>query len=223
VVQSYEQACFGCAALDRLALTGTAVRPAFRITTVWPLPKPRRYGDWGKTTNGNSVAFRLDYGEFSMLFTGDLNENSEPALLTHLADLGRMDMLRVDVLKAPHHGSTHNAPQFLLPETLEQVVSVASMGSYGFIESNYKHPNETTIGALGGSARFYSTFIHERDFERANMSASELEEMMEDTHVLIETDGQFFRIVEVRRTGTPTILPLVSVPPTRGTRWIRAQ
>lgn len=221
-IQSYSQACFDCNSLDALAVAQTPTHKQFRITTIWPLKKPNRYVDWGKTTNGNSVAFRLDYGDFSMLFTGDLNENSEPDAIANLRSVGRLELLDVDILKAPHHGSLHNADEFFDPQIMNPVLTVASMGSYGFVESNYKHPNEKTILKLGGASRFYSTFIEEKEFERATMNDSDLLELVEDTHVLIETDGDVFRIVEVERTGFPVITPITQVGLTKGTRWIGA-
>lgn len=49
--------------------------------------------------NQDSMVLRLQYGDFSMLFTGDLEEAAE----TRLAASG--EELRADVLKVGHHGS----------------------------------------------------------------------------------------------------------------------
>lgn len=221
-VSTYQQACMGCAALEPIAAAATANRPAFKLTTIWPPPRPRKYADWGKTTNGNSVAFRLDYGEFSVLFTGDLNEQSEPDVVAHLKDQHVEMLLNVDVLKAAHHGSRHNADEFLKQSPLKPALSVASMGSYGFAESNYKHPDEGIIATLGGPMRFYSTYIHERQFVRAQMSANDFAAMAEDTHVLIESDGTRFRIVEVGRRKSDPVLAVADVEDENGTLWIAA-
>jgi competence protein ComEC len=48
--------------------------------------------------NNGSVALRLNYGGSRILFTGDIEEETEPAMLAW----GRR--LRADVLKAAHHG-----------------------------------------------------------------------------------------------------------------------
>jgi hypothetical protein len=168
------------------------------------------------------VVFRLDYGDFSMLFTGDLNEQSGPGLVRHLADQQLEGALDVDVLKAPHHGSDHNAPEFIGHAQLKPVVTVASMGSDGFRLTGHRHPRDSTIVALGGFERFFSTYIHEREFHWSTIKASELSGFIEDTHVLIETDGSRFRVVEVAR-GAVTPNPVSAVATGDGTLWIAAK
>lgn len=49
--------------------------------------------------NENSLVFRLHYGDFSMLFCGDMESGAEKDLMESGADL------RADVLKVAHHGS----------------------------------------------------------------------------------------------------------------------
>jgi len=51
--------------------------------------------------NNNSVIVRMDYGDFSMLFPGDADEDERDWLTEQHAGL-----LDVDVLKAAHHGAT---------------------------------------------------------------------------------------------------------------------
>ena len=196
---------------------------------IWPLERPRKYGDWGETINGNSLTFRLDYGDFSMLFTGDLNEKSEEKLIGYLAKTNQSDLLNVDVLKVPHHGSSHGIQAFFDRKDDQgsrvPVVSVASMGARGFCQS-WKHPNPEVIGWLGGFHRVYHTFIEEKKFKWEDLnSQSRLDGMREQTHILIETDGRWFRIVEVAVDGGNIQHP-PSVRETRrgdGTRWIEAR
>lgn len=77
-----------------------------------------RYGDMAlevlaplecyDNTNDNSIVFRLTYGDFSMLFCGDIEEKAERRLLQSGADL------TADVLKVAHHGSaTSTSAEFL--------------------------------------------------------------------------------------------------------------
>jgi beta-lactamase superfamily II metal-dependent hydrolase len=205
---------------------------------IWPRTKLESYGkgdiaesaDWGETINGNSVTFRLTYGEFSMLFTGDQNELSEESLLEKLKAEGQMDKLSCDVLKVPHHGSSHGIEAFF--KAVSPVVSVASMGDKGF-HSKYtggarpwKHPSTDVIKWLGGSHRFYSTFVHEKPFEYDEITtADKRKDLIEITHILIETDGEWFRVVEVP-TGQSSYEQIPSVAETRlsnGTRWIKAK
>ena len=199
----------------------------FRV--VWPLERPRKYGDWGETINGNSLTFRLDYGDFSMLFTGDHNEKSEEKMIEYLRQTSRVDLLDVDVLKVPHHGSSHAFRAFFDRKDSQgnriPIVSVASMGPRGFGQS-WKHPNPDVVSWLGGFHRVYHTFIHEKKFKWYELdSQSAIREMHEMSHVLIETDGHWFRLVEVDVDGGNIHYP-PSVQQTRrgdGTRWIRAR
>ena len=220
-VQSFQQACFGCGALDAVQAPKSGARPAFSLTTVWPMKRPRGYSQWDKTTNGNSIAFRLDYGGFSMLFSGDLNTESEPDVIANLEDVQRTSLLDVDMFKAAHHGSDHNAPEFLEHEKFKPVLSAASMGGAGFMA--YGHPSLDTIATLGGAKRFYSTYIREISFNRNKLTTPEkIHKVVEDTHVLIETDGARFRIVEVGAQHDSPILEVNDVPADKGTPWISA-
>jgi beta-lactamase superfamily II metal-dependent hydrolase len=193
----------------------------FRL--IWPLQRARKYGGWSETINGNSVTFRLDYGDFSMLFTGDHNEKSEEKLIEHLNDTYESDLLSVDVLKVPHHGSWHGYETFF--RNIGPVLSVASMGPRGFTTS-WRHPSNEVIKWLGGSHRVYHTFIHEKRFNWSDLQTIEdREQMHERSHILIETDGERFRIVEVDAEDGDLISP-PTVRQTRrsnGTQWIRTE
>ena len=188
-----------------------------QMEPLWPLNPPRRYGDWSHTINGNSVTFRLVYDNFSMLFTGDLNEDSERELLRTFRETGRLADLHSDVLKVPHHGSRHGIREFF--KQVNPVVSVASMGSRGF-RADWKHPSKSVIRWLGGSHRVYHTYIHERRFSYSDLDRVR-NSLIEKKHVLIETDGQWFRIVEVEN---PADIPDVrETTRGHGTRWISAE
>jgi len=190
-----------------------------QIDPVWPLDRPRQYGDWGESINGNSVTFRLAYKDFAMLFTGDHNEISEDELLNHLGD--DTDRLQCDVLKVPHHGSSHAAESFFRADALAPVVSVASQGSRGFL-SNWEHPSTDVISWLGRSHRVYHTYIHERRFDYDDFpSRDERLPLVEETHVLVETDGEWFRIVEV--TDPTSVQSTQQTRRGNGTRWIKAE
>jgi beta-lactamase superfamily II metal-dependent hydrolase len=220
-VTDFVQACFDCGALG-ISVAGTGTQPGLEIKTLWPRKELQFYSDWGKTTNGNSVAFNLTYGDFSMLFTGDLNEQSEPGLLALLGDNGLLNLINVDILKAAHHGSRHNADAFIQHPLLKPVISIASMGGSGFM-TTYKHPDEGIITTMGGALRFYSTYIEEIPFKRSELTTPALiTDMVEDTHVLIETDGSRFRIVEVRPLHDAPILEIDDVLEGNGTPWISA-
>lgn len=198
------------------------------LEVVWPPAELLEYGGgWGETINGNSVSFRLEYGEFSMLFTGDHNERSEEGWLDMLGD--DRSELHCDVLKVPHHGSSHAYEPFF--RAADPVVAVASMGEQGFRSKqlsgrNWQHPSEEVISWLGGSHRVYHTLIHERRFRWSDLDTMEKHhERMEYSHVLIETDGTWFRIVEIPdvQTNLSAIPRVQDVRRGNGTRWIRAR
>jgi beta-lactamase superfamily II metal-dependent hydrolase len=208
---------------DTLLALDAADAPSLRLETLWPREERRPYKSrsWGESINGNSVSFRCAYGGFSMLFTGDHNEYSQVAWRNALG--GDSGALRCDVLKVPHHGSRHGEQDWFRPgDAPLAVVSVASMGSTGF-GTSWKHPHDDIIQWCGGSHRFYSTHIHERRFTWDDMSAAERAAMVEPAHVLIETDGEWFRVVEVPVDGFgPGAIPDVAdVHRGDGTRWIR--
>jgi len=198
---------------------------------LWPLDPPRRYGNWGQTINGNSVTFTLQYGDFEMLFTGDHNEKSEKAVLNTLTAEGKA--INCDVMKVPHHGSKHALKEFFTGHGpgCRPVVSVASMGEKGAESkslsggSNWQHPSTEVIRWLGGAHRVYHTLLHERKFDWKELSTKAAHERLyERSHVLIETDGKWFRVVEVPIDHADFNDP-PSVRKTRrgnGTRWIKA-
>jgi beta-lactamase superfamily II metal-dependent hydrolase len=203
----------GSNVLPQFPSTGGAA--AVALEPIWPRANPRKYGsNWAYTINGNSVTFKLVYADFEMLFTGDHNDASEQDLLDLLPD---DSVLAADVLKVPHHGSQHSLQPFF--DAVHPVVSVASMGRQGF-ETGWKHPSEEVIRWAGGSHRIYHTYIHERPFHYADLSATEKVAMRETTHILVETDGAWFRVVEL---DDPAHIPAIAaVARGNGTRWIKA-
>lgn len=100
------------------------------------------------TINGHSVVFRLRYGGFHYLFTGDLNEQASRFLVAEQA-AGRLD-LRAEVLKVPHHGSADFSAALL--QAVAPLVSVVSSGDEN-ARKEYIHPRATLVGALGRWSR----------------------------------------------------------------------
>lgn len=84
--------------------------------------------------NNTSIVLRVDYGETSFLFTGDMERTAEEDLLD--ADAA----LEADVLKAGHHGSdTSSSYPFLRAVDPEAVV--ISVGE----DNTYGHPDEAAL------------------------------------------------------------------------------
>lgn len=80
--------------------------------------------------NENSVCLRLEYGEFSLLLTGDAEENAEKKILAQGVNL------QADVLKAGHHGARSSSTLPFLKAVAPQIV-VISVGA----DNRYNHPS----------------------------------------------------------------------------------
>ena len=91
----------------------------------------------GNEANANSIVMRLDYGEFSMLLSGDAETQTEHRLLTK--DL----YLRANILKIAHHGSKYaTAADFL--ERVKPSVAIISVGEW----NRYGHPAQAVLDRL---------------------------------------------------------------------------
>jgi competence protein ComEC len=77
--------------------------------------------------NNRSIVLRLDYGEFSALFTGDIQEESEARLVSKNATA-----LDVDILKAAHHGSNTSSISPFLNAVTPEVVIISLGAGYGY-------------------------------------------------------------------------------------------
>ena len=87
--------------------------------------------------NELSAVFKFRAGDFSMLFTGDMTEESERKLLLDDADLN------ADILKAAHHGSnTSNSAEFL--DAVSPELCIVSCG----VNNRYGHPGKETMERL---------------------------------------------------------------------------
>lgn len=87
--------------------------------------------------NDDSLVMRLEYGDTSFLFTGDMTSKAEKDLINDGADL------RCDVLKVGHHGSSGSSCYQFLYEAQPGigVISCEKGNSYG-------HPHEEALSRL---------------------------------------------------------------------------
>ncbi len=87
--------------------------------------------------NNKSIVARLDYGENSFLFTGDIEDSAEREILTGGENVD------VDFLKVAHHGSKNSSSDEFLDAVSpdEAIISVGANNSYG-------HPTDETLQRL---------------------------------------------------------------------------
>ena len=101
--------------------------------TVQVLGPVAQYDD----ANDTSLVLRIDYGDTSVLLTGDMEQKAEDDLVASGANLD------VDVLQVGHHGSETSTGYVFLNAVLPEVgvISVGEGNSYG-------HPSEDTLSRL---------------------------------------------------------------------------
>ncbi len=84
--------------------------------------------------NSSSLVFKIEAGNISVLFTGDIEEEAEEDLLY----LGKW--LKSDIIKVPHHGGkTSSSPAFI--KAVSPKVAVVSAGR----NNPFHHPHHTTL------------------------------------------------------------------------------
>ncbi|MDY0016742.1 MAG: MBL fold metallo-hydrolase [Candidatus Delongbacteria bacterium] len=131
-----------------------------------------RYGDVAgdtlTTENDRSVCLKLIYGDFDMIFTGDIGEAGENDILsTGLLNPAE----QYEVLKVAHHGSKFSSSQTFL-EAVLPLISVISSGE----GNTFGHPAEETLGRL-------------------DATGSDILRTDEKSTIEIFTDGKSFQIV----------------------------
>jgi len=81
----------------------------------------------GNEPNANSIVIRLEYGDFSMLLTGDAEEQTEQRMLAKDLEL------KVNLLKVAHHGSKYATSEAFLKRVQPEaaIISVGEWNRYG--------------------------------------------------------------------------------------------
>ncbi|MFG1812185.1 ComEC/Rec2 family competence protein [Kribbella sp. NPDC049174] len=113
-------------------------------TTLWParvpaLPPPGTAAtstDEGSPENNASITMMVEVSGLRILLTGDLEPESQRAILATGADL------RADVLKVPHHGSAQQDPAFIA--ATDARLALISAGR----DNDYGHPAPRTLDLL---------------------------------------------------------------------------
>jgi beta-lactamase superfamily II metal-dependent hydrolase len=118
------------------------------LAPIEPLFKPEDLRSGGNVPNANSVITRLDYGAFSMLLTGDAEEQTERERLIKSGA-----NIRATVLKVGHHGSKYaTSEEFLKRGEFKYAVISAGM------DNRYGHPSQEVLDRLkAAQVRVYRT------------------------------------------------------------------
>ncbi len=105
---------------------------------------------WSSNDNNDSIVIRVDFGESSFLFTGDLQE---PAIIEMISSYQSLpETLDIDVYQVGHHGS-HNATTDELMKEMTPKIAVISMGDPEGSQERwsgytYGHPRHDVIDLL---------------------------------------------------------------------------
>jgi competence protein ComEC len=102
----------------------------------------------GNDTNANSIVLRLDYGDFSMLFMGDAESQTEERLL------GKPDLdLKARLIKIGHHGSKYATSENFI-KRVQPEAAIISDGAW----NRYGHPAQSVLDRLkAASAKVWRT------------------------------------------------------------------
>jgi hypothetical protein len=140
-------------------------------------PKLRVFeSNYGKTKNGHSVILRLRFGQFSVLFGGDLNTPAEKWLLRKHTGIDKWpativerdvfiaearNTFRSDVMKVCHHGAADVTDEFL--SAINPAAFVISSGD----EEGHIHPRPDLLGRLGRLGRGFSPVLLSTELQRS--------------------------------------------------------
>lgn len=128
------------------AATPQAVISGARVRVLYPFGASPLV-DAAFDTNESSMVMRVDDGDFSVLFTGDIGVAAETLLLRRGVDL------RATVLKVPHHGSRYSA----LPEFFRTVSPRVALIGAGY-RNGFGLPSPEALKLLGErGAEIYRT------------------------------------------------------------------
>jgi beta-lactamase superfamily II metal-dependent hydrolase len=104
----------------------------------------------GNEPNANSVVVRIDYGEFSMLLTGDAEAQTEERMMSKGATL------EAKILKVGHHGSKYATSQSFLTIVKPEVAIISDAEN-----NKYGHPSQGALDRLkAAGVKIYRTDLN---------------------------------------------------------------
>ena len=104
---------------------------------LWPIEKQISEN----ILNNNALVMKLQYKNFSMLFTGDIEEPAEKAILNTYKN--KLEIFQSTILKVAHHGSKSSSTQEFL-DVVKPKIALIGVG-----ENNlFGHPNPHVVERL---------------------------------------------------------------------------
>ena len=91
--------------------------------------------------NNNSIVCKLNYNNFSMLFTGDIEQIAEKQILQEYEK--NLKFLNSTILKVAHHGSKTSSTQEFL-DVIKPKLALIGVGE----NNKFGHPNDEVIRRL---------------------------------------------------------------------------
>ncbi len=91
--------------------------------------------------NNNSLVCKLVYKNFRIIFTGDIEEIAEKAILTKYMD--NLKLLNADILKVAHHGSKTSSIKEFINE-VKPKIALIGVGK----DNKFGHPSQSTLETL---------------------------------------------------------------------------
>jgi ComEC/Rec2-related protein len=105
------------------------------LTVLWPISSMDQNRS---SSNNDSVVLRVQFGDRSILLTGDIEASAEKGILEAAGD-SRQD-LRADIVKVAHHGSKSSSTEDFIAAT-QPTFAVISVGQ----TSIFGHPNPAVV------------------------------------------------------------------------------
>ena len=155
----------------------------------------RKISSYGKTKNGHSIILRLEFGDFKVLFGGDLNKPAEKFLLNMYT--GRksfprkgtaanekmikdaQNWFKSEIMKVCHHGASDVTDEFM--RTVNPACFVISSGDM----EGHVHPRPDLLGRLGNFGRGESPVLLSTELQRSTRP-SEDKKLLEKLNKNIE-------------------------------------